>query len=205
MKAKVIDKETLEELYIRQELTLTEVADILSMSKSTVHRKLIMHQIPIRGISQAKRGRSNGHQGKLKRELDKESIYKDYFDNNLSMRSICLKYKVAMDTLRKNFNNWGWEIRPKEVQSTMHNKLNKRGKNYGKQNKNYNYIYTKVAFSNYPPICCICGYKKHREALEVHHIDGDRSNNEVSNLRILCPTCHKEITLGLRENKFQEN
>ena len=37
MKAKVIDKETLEELYIRQELTLTEVADILSMSKSKVN------------------------------------------------------------------------------------------------------------------------------------------------------------------------
>lgn len=26
--------------------------------------------------------------------------------------------------------------------------------------------------------------------LEVHHIDGDRSNNELNNLQLLCPNCH---------------
>lgn len=26
--------------------------------------------------------------------------------------------------------------------------------------------------------------------LEVHHIDGDRLNNELSNLQLLCPNCH---------------
>ena len=26
--------------------------------------------------------------------------------------------------------------------------------------------------------------------LEVHHIDGDRSNNELENLQLLCPNCH---------------
>lgn len=26
--------------------------------------------------------------------------------------------------------------------------------------------------------------------LEVHHIDGDRTNNELSNLQLLCPNCH---------------
>lgn len=26
--------------------------------------------------------------------------------------------------------------------------------------------------------------------LEVHHIDGDKTNNELKNLRILCPNCH---------------
>ena len=27
-------------------------------------------------------------------------------------------------------------------------------------------------------------------ALEVHHIDGDRTNNSVENLQVLCPNCH---------------
>ena len=26
--------------------------------------------------------------------------------------------------------------------------------------------------------------------LEVHHIDGDKKNNELDNLQLLCPTCH---------------
>ena len=27
-------------------------------------------------------------------------------------------------------------------------------------------------------------------ALEIDHIDGDNTNNELSNLRYLCPNCH---------------
>ena len=27
-------------------------------------------------------------------------------------------------------------------------------------------------------------------ALELHHIDGDTTNNELSNLQYLCPNCH---------------
>lgn len=26
--------------------------------------------------------------------------------------------------------------------------------------------------------------------LEVHHKDGDKTNNELSNLQVLCPNCH---------------
>ena len=39
------------------------------------------------------------------------------------------------------------------------------------------------------------------EILEVHHIDGDRSNNEPENLRIICPNCHRALTKGLIELK----
>ena len=26
--------------------------------------------------------------------------------------------------------------------------------------------------------------------LEVHHIDGDKNNNQLENLQLLCPNCH---------------
>jgi|SRR5712691_2303505 len=39
--------------------------------------------------------------------------------------------------------------------------------------------------------CCACGYSKYPQILEVHHIDHHRSNNDWSNLTLLCPNCHK--------------
>lgn len=38
--------------------------------------------------------------------------------------------------------------------------------------------------------CEECGYCKHPEILAVHHKDGNRSNNAIDNLVILCPNCH---------------
>ena len=34
--------------------------------------------------------------------------------------------------------------------------------------------------------------------LELHHIDNNHNNNELSNLEVLCPNCHAMKT---RENK----
>ncbi|MGD0090067.1 MAG: HNH endonuclease [Planctomycetota bacterium] len=56
--------------------------------------------------------------------------------------------------------------------------------------------YRKLAFSHYPKVCAHCGFGI-ADVLEVAHIDGNRSNNVVSNLVILCPTCHKMHDLDL--------
>ena len=56
--------------------------------------------------------------------------------------------------------------------------------------------YRKLAFAQYPPVCAHCGFGI-ADVLEVCHIDCQRSNNVVSNLIILCPTCHKMHDLDL--------
>lgn len=41
--------------------------------------------------------------------------------------------------------------------------------------------------------------------LEVHHIDGDRTNNELNNLQLLCPTCHSYTdNYGSKNKKTKE-
>jgi len=30
----------------------------------------------------------------------------------------------------------------------------------------------------------------------VHHIDENHNNNDIKNLCLLCPICHRKITLG---------
>jgi 5-methylcytosine-specific restriction endonuclease McrA len=41
--------------------------------------------------------------------------------------------------------------------------------------------------------CCNCSKKtwlNKKIPLELHHIDGNHNNNELSNLTLLCPNCH---------------
>lgn len=57
--------------------------------------------------------------------------------------------------------------------------------------------YRLLALRTYPNRCEICGYDKYKEILEVHHIDEDRTNNNLTNLIVLCPNCHKLVTLSL--------
>jgi HNH endonuclease len=43
------------------------------------------------------------------------------------------------------------------------------------------------------PRCSACGLERWLAEpipLELDHIDGDRENNELSNLRLVCPNCH---------------
>lgn len=38
--------------------------------------------------------------------------------------------------------------------------------------------------------CSRCGYDQDEKMLDVHHKDGDRSNNQLENLEVLCLWCH---------------
>lgn len=53
------------------------------------------------------------------------------------------------------------------------------------------------AFKKYEHKCSICGWCEDERVLEVHHIDADRTNNDITNLTILCPICHRYLTLHL--------
>jgi predicted HNH restriction endonuclease len=39
--------------------------------------------------------------------------------------------------------------------------------------------------------CEDCGFSPtHRRQLQIHHVDGDRGNDDPANLRTLCANCH---------------
>lgn len=63
--------------------------------------------------------------------------------------------------------------------------------------RNDSTAYRRNAFDYYEPKCAICGYDDEIELLEVHHKDENRNNNSLDNLIILCPICHKKLTMHL--------
>ena len=57
--------------------------------------------------------------------------------------------------------------------------------------------------------CSRCGWSEineftNRVPLEVHHVDGDFTNNVISNLIILCPNCHALTSNYRSRNKNQK-
>lgn len=48
--------------------------------------------------------------------------------------------------------------------------------------------------------CEMCSYTPmFRSSLDVHHMDGDHTNDDPDNLQTLCATCHREMEGFLRE------
>jgi len=46
--------------------------------------------------------------------------------------------------------------------------------------------------------CKLCGKKS--DVWDFDHIDGDKSNNDISNCQALCPNCHAKKTRKNPEN-----
>lgn len=76
----------------------------------------------------------------------------------------------------------------------------------GEKNPGYidgSFIKFKKFKQNTPKICSIC--KNANTRIEVHHINGNRSNNEFNNLINLCVSCHKKEEYKNGRNKIFDN
>lgn len=63
-----------------------------------------------------------------------------------------------------------------------------RPPHYG--NSNGITTYRERAFKKYGIICSRCKYVGDDRMLDVHHLDGNRQNNQIINLEVLCVWCH---------------
>ena len=51
------------------------------------------------------------------------------------------------------------------------------------------------------PKCIDCPEDR-RWALQTHHVDGNRKNNDIKNIEVVCATCHIKRHLFIKDNKW---
>lgn len=89
--------------------------------------------------------------------------------------------------------------------TSLNNSLYKTKENHPNYINGSSFRYREDAFKVYEHKCLVCGWNEDKRILEAHHIDENHSNNNIHNLCLLCPTCHRKITLGyykLVDNKL---
>lgn len=59
---------------------------------------------------------------------------------------------------------------------------------------------------NFCESCSLASWQGSPIPLELDHIDGDKTNNELINLRVLCPNCHAQTKYyrGRNMRKYKE-
>jgi hypothetical protein len=62
--------------------------------------------------------------------------------------------------------------------------------------------YRDKAFAHYPHKCANCGWNKYPDVLEVNHKNIDRSDNSITNLELLCPTCHQVFHYETKTGRY---
>jgi hypothetical protein len=53
--------------------------------------------------------------------------------------------------------------------------------------------------------CEDCGYSAQPDILVIHHKDRDRDNNDLANLKVLCPNCHAIEHMAERKSGWKDH
>lgn len=114
-----ISKEELEDLYINQKLSISQIAKQLNCSTSPVHRSLREYKIPIRNLAEAC----------TKVPVSKKQLKQWYFEDKLSMFEIADKLKCTHSAIVYKFQKLGIKSR-RHLGLTKPIKLTKKGIEY---------------------------------------------------------------------------
>lgn len=128
--------------------------------------------------------------------LEKKDLIIEMIDRNEPKSNICKLLKCKPITLEKYLNKMGISYK---------GNMGMKGKKTDPKRKNaYDYSKKEVVIvsklrkkliedgikKEHCENCGIDEWMGQKVKLELHHIDGDRFNNDFTNLQILCPNCH---------------
>jgi predicted DNA-binding protein YlxM (UPF0122 family) len=111
-----IPKSKLENLYLKKNFSLTEIANKLNHDKSIIKREIKRLKIPLRSHSATMRMVAN------KSKIEKSLLVKLYYTNHLTQKQIGKKLNLHKETIRRLMKRYGLKPREKSEISTRYPK-----------------------------------------------------------------------------------
>jgi hypothetical protein len=169
--------------------SIPEICELLGVKKGTVGYHLKNYE----GISKGKRIIQDSKYNHIKKEFGDE-ICKSYPSNSIAF--ISKKYNVSQFFI-KNFlmekGIYKKKNRKLDIGSLLCGDVTYENPYYSSINGNIKKYLLDNNLVEYK--CNICSLNKWNEkhlTLDLDHIDGNRNNNILSNLRLVCPNCHSQ-------------
>jgi 5-methylcytosine-specific restriction endonuclease McrA len=127
---------------------------------------------------------------------DKEIEVRQWISENKPKAFICKELQCRPITLENHLRNWGITYKGNQGKKGSTSPIRKSALEYSK--KEFGVQTPKlrkklIQEGLKKEECESCGISKWLEkqlTLELHHIDGNRFNNNFKNLQLLCPNCH---------------
>jgi len=150
-----------------------ETARRLGLSKSTVsyHARRLGMPVDERGA----------------RRYDWEAIQR-YYDEGHSVRDCVAAFGFSHETWQSAMRRGAIKTRP---QTTPVDELFVAGRYRNRANLKRRILSESLK----PNACAVCGIARWRDrplSLALHHVNGDRLDNRLENLELLCPNCHSQ-------------
>lgn len=148
----------------------------------------------------------------LQKMLDESQSFSNFFEkigfcrkggNSKTLKRIIQEYNLNTNQLDKNRQEYFAQCalksknRTRKIEDILNNKV--------EFHSSWHLLRRLVKEGVKKYECEICGIEEWNGkpiSLQLHHKDGKRNNNELSNLQILCPNCHSQTeTFGTKNMK----